>query len=78
MWHDHLLKKKKKEGPTLKLEVQYNFNINMVVFNSFKIKNKSLYKDPIPNDLKSHLVYKFTCAGCSSSYIGTTYCHFNP
>ena len=33
-------------------------------------------KDPIPNDLKSFLVYKFTCASCSSSYIGETCRHF--
>ena len=26
--------------------------------------------------MKSFLVYKFTCASCSSSYIGETYCHF--
>ena len=26
--------------------------------------------------MKSFLVYKFTCASCSSSYIGKTYCHF--
>ena len=30
------------------------------------------YKDPIPEDLKSFLVYKFTCASCSSSDIGET------
>ena len=51
------------------------FNIKLV-FNSFKIKNYFSYKDPIPNDLKSFLVYKFTCAGCSCSYIGKTCCHF--
>ena len=51
------------------------FNINLV-FNSFKIKNYLSYKDPIPNDLKSFLVYKFTCASCSSSYIGKTCWHF--
>ena len=45
-----------------------NFNIKLV-FNSFKIKNYFSYKDPIPNDLKSFLVYKFTCACCSSSFI---------
>ena len=28
--------------------------------------------DPIPNDLKYFLVYKFTFATCSSSYIGET------
>ena len=51
-----------------------NFN-NELVFNSFKIKNCFSYKDPIPNDLKSFLVYRFTCASCISSYIGET-CHF--
>ena len=34
------------------------------------------YKDPFPDDLKSFLVYKFTCASCSSSYIGKTCGHF--
>ena len=34
------------------------------------------YKDPIPDDLKSLLVYKLTCASCSSSYIGETGHHF--
>ena len=53
-----------------------NFNIKLA-FSSFKIKNY-FKKDPIPNDLKSFLVYKFTCASCSCSYIGET-CrrHFN-
>ena len=52
-----------------------NFNIKLV-FNSFKTKNYFAYKDPIPNDLKYFLVYKFTCASCSSSYIGETCRHF--
>ena len=47
-----------------------------LVFDSFKIKNYFSYKDPIPGDLESFLVYKFTCASCSSSYIGETCCHF--
>ena len=46
---------------------QENFNIKLV-FNSFKIKN--------PDDLKSFLVYKFTCASCGSSYISQTCRHF--
>ena len=52
-----------------------NFDIKLV-FNSFKIKNYFSYKDPIPNDLKFFSVYKFTCASCSSSYIGKTCRHF--
>ena len=42
----------------------------------FKIKNYFSYKDPIPNDLKSFLIYKFTYASCSFSYIGETCRHF--
>ena len=52
-----------------------DFNIKLV-FNSFNIKNYFSYKDLIPNDLKSFLVYTFTCASCSSSYIGKTSRHF--
>ena len=52
-----------------------NFNIKLV-FNSFKIKSYFSYKYPIPDDLKSFPVYKFTCASCSSSYIGETCGHF--
>ena len=52
-----------------------NVNIKLV-FNSFKIKNYFLYKDAIPKDLKSFLVYTFTCASCSSTYIGETCCPF--
>ena len=43
-----------------------------LVFSSLKIKNYFSYEDPIPNDLKSFLVYKFTSVSCSSSYISET------
>ena len=46
-----------------------NFNMKLV-FSSFKNKNHFSYEDQIPNGLKSFLVYKFTCATCSSSLIG--------
>ena len=52
-----------------------NMNIKLV-FSSFKIKNYFSYKNPIPDNLKSLLVYKFTCASSSSSYIGETCRHF--
>ena len=52
-----------------------DFNIKLV-FNSFKINNYFSFKGPILNDLKSFLVNKFTCASCSSSYIGDTSRHF--
>ena len=54
-----------------------NENVNIkLVFTSVKIKNYFLYKDPVPDDLKSFIVYKFTCASCSSSYIGKSCRHF--
>ena len=49
-----------------------NFNINLL-FASLKIKMIFLIKTQF---LKSFLVYEFTCASCSSSYIGLTCCHF--
>ena len=52
-----------------------NFDIKLV-FNSFQIKNYFSYKDPIPGDLKFFLLYEFTFARCSSSYIGESCLHF--
>ena len=51
-----------------------NFNIKLV-FDPFKIKNYFSCNGPIPDYLKSFLVYKYTCASCSSSYIGETFRH---
>ena len=51
---------KKKLSKLCKEFYKENFNIKLV-FKSFKIKNYFSYKDPIPDDLKSFLVYKFTC-----------------
>ena len=52
-----------------------NFDIKLV-FNSFNITNYFSQENPIPDDLESFLVYKLTCASCSSSYIGETCHHF--
>ena len=53
-----------------------NETLNLkIVFTSFKIKNYFSYKDPIPDDMKSFLVYKFNCASCNTSYIGETTRH---
>jgi len=34
------------------------------------------FKDPIPAGLRSRIIYKFSCAGCSACYIGETNIHF--
>jgi len=40
-----------------------------------RISNFFRVKDSTPFDLRSHVVYKFTCAGCNLSYIGQTSRH---
>ena len=32
-------------------------------------------KDPVPVELRSNVVYKFTCASCNSCYVGETSRH---
>ena len=48
-----------------------------LVFSSFKIDNLFGVKDPVPDGLRSHVVYKFVCAGCNACYIGETCQHFS-
>ena len=58
------------------LAKRYCNNINIkLVFNSFKIGSLFSVKDPIPSDLRSRVVYKFSCAGCTASYVGETVRH---
>ena len=48
-----------------------NTNIK-IVFSPFKLQDLFSSKDFFPVALKSFVVYKFTCAGCQSCYIGET------
>ena len=34
-------------------------------------------KDPVPDGLRSRVVYKFVCAGCNACYVGETCRHFS-
>ena len=43
----------------------------------FKIKNLLTVKDRVHRSLRSCVVYKFSCAGCSSAYIGETTRHLS-
>ena len=47
-----------------------------LVFSSFKIGNMLRLKDPVPDGLRSSVVYKFACAGCNACYVGVTTRHF--
>ena len=51
----------------------FNFSCEKL---KFHFQNYFSYKEPIPDDLKSFLVYTLTCASCSSIYIGKTCRHF--
>ena len=46
-----------------------------IVSTPFKIGCLFSSKDRLPNALRSFVVYKFTCAGCQSCYIGETRRH---
>ena len=51
-----------------------NLDIKLV-FTPYKIKNLFRVKDAIPKTLRSRVVYKFSCAGCSACYVGETNRH---
>ena len=48
-----------------------------LAFSSYKVSNMFSIKDPIPISLRSLVVYKFSCAGCNSVYVGETCRHFS-
>ena len=48
-----------------------------LVFSSFKISFLFGVKDPVPDGLRSRVVYKFVCAGCNACYVGETCRHFS-
>ena len=48
-----------------------------LVFSSFTIKTLVDVKDSVPKTLHSDVVYKFTCAGCDSVYVGETRQHLS-
>ena len=48
-----------------------------VIFTPFKVGDLFSVKDSIPKFLKSFVVYKFVCPGCSAWYIGETTRHLS-
>ena len=70
---DISVRTKKKIGELCK-RFGKNTDINAVL-TPFKIGSLISSRDRLPNALRSFVVYKFTCAGCQSCYIGETRCH---
>jgi len=61
-----------------KLARRYYADIEIkLAFSSFNIGSMFSVKDPVPLDLRSRVVYKFTCAGCNACYIGETSRHLS-
>ena len=48
----------------------------VIVQTNNKLRNYFIFKDFVPETLRSSLVYKFSCRRCTASYIGYTYRHF--
>ena len=61
-----------------KLLKRYCNNLDVkLAFSSFKIGSMFSVKDPVPVELRSNVVYKFTCASCNSCYVGETSRHLS-
>ena len=53
-------------------DCQFNF-----IFSSPKrLKNLLVFKDRLPLNLRSFVIYKFKCSSCDATYIGKTFRHF--
>ncbi len=46
--------------------------VKVIFKSSRKLSSFFTFKDKIPKSLMSGVIYQFTCAGCNSSYIGST------
>ena len=61
-----------------KLLKRYCSNLKIkLAFSSFKIKNLIRVKESVPRSLHSCVVYRFTCSGCNSVYVGQTCRHIS-
>ena len=50
--------------------------INIVFSSKLKLRNLFTFKDKVPKNLKSLVLYKFTCSDCNVTYIGKTSRHY--
>ena len=51
-------------------------DVNVVFTSNNRLLNSFSFKNRIPNNLKSYLIYEYTCCDCDVTYIGKTYRHF--
>ena len=52
-------------------------NIKVIFQSKNRLSNLFRFKDIIPKELRSHIVYKFLCSNCNITYYGETERHLN-
>ena len=52
-------------------------NIKVILKSTNHLSSLFRFKDVIPKELRSHLVYKFSCSSCNATYYGKTERHLN-
>jgi len=52
-------------------------NIKIIFKSTNRLSSCFQFKDTIPRELRSHLVYKFSCGSCNATYYGKTERHLN-
>ena len=62
----------KKELRRICTEFYPQINLKIIFSNSFSIESLLKFKDQIPVDLLSNIVYLFKCSQCEASYVGET------
>ena len=53
-----------------------DIKVNVVWNSPRRLRNLFTYKDKLPMRLRSKILYRFTCNGCNSIYLGKTKRHF--
>ena len=52
-------------------------NIRVIFQSKNRLSNLFRFRDSIPKELRSHIVYKFLCSNCNITYYGETERHCN-
>ena len=52
------------------------FVLRVILETKCRFTNYFYLKDSVHENLRSNLIYKFSCGSCTASYVGKTYRHF--
>lgn len=66
---------KKRLQQIIREELPY-CKINIIFTSQTRLGNFFKFKDSVPRNLKSRLLYRYTCGNCNITYIGKTMRHF--